>query len=61
MDDILQLCDIERETSYAIHVYLRSRHLEKVYEDALAHRLRKQGIGVQTQFAVPSTMKMAHC
>jgi hypothetical protein len=36
--DIFHLCDIFRETSFGIHKYLRSRHLEKVYENALARR-----------------------
>jgi GxxExxY protein len=39
--NINQLCDIIRETSFAIHRYLRNGHLEKVYENALVHRLRK--------------------
>ena len=43
------LCDVVRETSFAIHRYHRSGHLEKIYENALAHRLRKQGIGVEQQ------------
>ena len=30
--DIMQLCDIVRQTSYAIHVYHGHGHLEKVYE-----------------------------
>ncbi len=42
-----ELCDIIRETSFAIHKYLKSGHLEKVYENALAHRLRKQGLDVK--------------
>jgi GxxExxY protein len=47
---INQLCDIVRETSFAIHNYHRSGHLEKVYENALAHRLRKQGLKVEQQY-----------
>jgi GxxExxY protein len=47
--DILTLCDIVRETSFAIHKYLRNGHREQIYENALAHRLRKQGIKVQQQ------------
>jgi GxxExxY protein len=43
-DNINLLCDIVRETSFAIHKYLRNGHLEKVYENALGHRLRKQGL-----------------
>ena len=46
---INELCDIVRETSFAIHCYLRSGHLEKVYENALAHRLRKLGLPVEQQ------------
>ena len=47
--DINQLCDIVRETSFAIHRYHRSGHLEKIYENALAHRLRKAGLDVKQQ------------
>ncbi len=39
-----ELCDIVRETSFAIHCYLKHGHLEKVYENALVHRLTKRGI-----------------
>jgi GxxExxY protein len=48
-DNINQLCDLVRETSFAIHKYHRNGHLEKIYENALAHRLRKQQINVQQQ------------
>ena len=44
-----QLCDVVRETSFAIHKYHRNGHLENIYENALAHRLRKQGIEVKQQ------------
>ncbi|MEX2172822.1 MAG: GxxExxY protein [Pirellulaceae bacterium] len=43
-DNINELCDIVRETSYSIHRYHRNGHLEKIYENALGHRLRKQGL-----------------
>jgi GxxExxY protein len=43
-DNVNALCDIVRETSFAIHCYHRNGHLEKVYENALGHRLRKQGL-----------------
>jgi len=49
MRTINELCDILRETSYAIHVYHGHGHLEKVYEYALAHRLRKLGLDVSQQ------------
>ena len=46
---INELCDIVRETSFAIHKYHRNGHLEKVYENALAHRLKKLGLKVEQQ------------
>ena len=50
MKDIQQLCDQVRQIAYAIHVYHGHGHLEKVYENALAHRLRKAGLDVKQQF-----------
>jgi GxxExxY protein len=47
--EINRLCDVVRETSFAIHRYHRHGHVEKVYENALAHRLRKQGMEVVQQ------------
>lgn len=47
---MFRLCDIVRETSFAIHKFHRYGHLEKVYENALAHRLRKLGLKVEQQF-----------
>ncbi|MEN6451952.1 MAG: GxxExxY protein [Thermoguttaceae bacterium] len=49
MKTVMELCDVVRETAYAIHVYHGHGHLEKVYENALTHRLRKAGIDVQQQ------------
>ena len=49
MEDIMQLCDVVRETGFAIHRYHKHGHLEKVYENALAHRLRKLGLDVKQQ------------
>ena len=48
-NNVFELCDIVRETGYAIHTFLRNGHLEKVYENALVHRLRKQGLLVFQQ------------
>ena len=50
--DIFQLCDVVRETAFAIHKYHRHGHLEKVYENALAHRLKKLGIEVEQQHPI---------
>ncbi|MBI2441263.1 MAG: GxxExxY protein [Lentisphaerae bacterium] len=47
---VMALCDRVRATSMAIHAYLKHGHLEKIYENALAHRLSKQGINVQQQY-----------
>jgi GxxExxY protein len=47
--DIFALCNVIRETSFAIHSYLRSGHREQIYENALVHRLRKLGITVVQQ------------
>ena len=48
-ENVLALCDVIRETSYAIYKYLRSGHREQIYENALAHRLSKLGIIVEQQ------------
>jgi GxxExxY protein len=47
--NINALCDLVRETSFAIHTYHRNGHLEKVYENALVNRLRKRGLKVLPQ------------
>jgi len=39
--EVMQLCDVIREAAFALHTHLRHGHLEKVYENGLAHRLRK--------------------
>jgi GxxExxY protein len=49
MKDMMQLCDTVRETAFAIHCYHKHGHMEKVYENALAHRLRKLGLDVKQQ------------
>ncbi|MBV8102823.1 MAG: GxxExxY protein [Verrucomicrobia bacterium] len=50
--DINELCDIIRETAYAIHCYHGHGHLEKVYKNALAHRLRKAGLRAEQQHPI---------
>ncbi len=47
--EIRQLCAIVRETSLAAHRFLRHGHCEKIYENSLANRLRKQGHEVRQQ------------
>jgi hypothetical protein len=52
IEDIMQLCDVVRETGFAIHRYHKHGHLEKVYENALAHRFRKLGLDVKQQHPI---------
>lgn len=47
--EIFQLCDTVRETSFALHRFLKHGLKEKIYENGLAHRLSKQNIAVQQQ------------
>ena len=48
--EIFRLCDLIREVSFSLHQYLRHGHLERVYENGLAHRLRKAGLKVEQQY-----------
>ncbi len=52
MIDMKELSDRLREISYDIHVYHGHGHLEKVYENALAHRLKKAGFHVSQQHPI---------
>ena len=49
MKNITELCGVVRNTAFAVHVYHGHGHLEKVYESALAHRLRKSGLNIKQQ------------
>jgi GxxExxY protein len=49
---ILDLCDHIRKVSFDLYVYLKHGHLEKVYENGLAHRVRKDGLFVEQQKAL---------
>jgi GxxExxY protein len=49
MQSIKTICDTVRQVGYDLHVYHGHGHLEKVYENALAHRLRKLGLDVKQQ------------
>ena len=49
MKEIKKLCAQVRQTAYDIHLYHGHGHLEKVYENALTHRLRKAGLQVNKQ------------
>ncbi|PIS37166.1 MAG: GxxExxY protein [Nitrospirae bacterium CG_4_9_14_3_um_filter_53_35] len=47
--EILELCDRVRQIAFDLHTFLRHGHLEKVYENGLAHRLRKTGVKIEQQ------------
>jgi GxxExxY protein len=50
MDErIKKLTDLIRETSFEIHKYHGHGHLEKIYENALLHRLRKNDLEIEQQ------------
>ena len=48
-DPIFRICDQVRECSFALHKYLRHGHKEKIYENGLTNRLRKNGVTVLQQ------------
>lgn len=50
--DMKTLCDQVRDTAYDIHVYHGHGHFEKVYENALVHRLRKAALHVNQQHPI---------
>ena len=50
--EMMKLCDLVRETSYAIHVYHGNGYLEKVYENALVNRLLKSGLDIKQQQSI---------
>ena len=51
--DIFALCDAVRQTAFELQSFLRHGHLEKVYENGLANRLRKKGLTVLQQHPLP--------
>ena len=52
MENIKELSDLVRQTSYDVHLYHGHGHLEKIYENALANRLRKLGLEVKQQHPI---------
>jgi GxxExxY protein len=47
-----QLADLIRQTAFDAHRFLRHGHSEKVYENSLRNRLRKQGLSVEQQVPI---------
>lgn len=52
IDDSMRMIEQVREIAYAIHVFHGNGYLEKVYENALSHRLRKAGFQVMQQLPI---------
>lgn len=52
MKSIEDLSAQVRQVAYDIHVYHGHGHLEKVYENALTHRLRLAGLDVKQQHPI---------
>ena len=52
-EEVKALCDRIRQIAYDIHVYLGHGHMEKVYENALVHRMGKAGMRVEQQCPLP--------
>jgi len=50
--EIMRLCDQVREIAFSVHTYHGNGYLEKVYENALANRLRKAGLIVRQQYPI---------
>ena len=48
-EQINELCDQIRQIGYEIHQYLGTGYLEKIYENAVLHRLQKAGIRARSQ------------
>jgi GxxExxY protein len=51
-DPVFHWCDPIRESAFDLHAYLKHGHAEKVYENGLAHRLRRIGLTVEQQHPI---------
>lgn len=52
-NNVNELSGLVCKTSLYIHHYQRSGHLETLYENALAHRLRRMGLDMKQQYELP--------
>jgi GxxExxY protein len=52
-DEAKALADVVRQTSLQLHAFLKWGHLEKVYENGLAHRLGKKCFRIEQQLRIP--------
>ena len=51
-EQVRRVCAPVRQTSFDIHVFHGHGHLEKAYENALVHRLRKACFNVEQQHPI---------
>ena len=51
--EVNRLADTIRETAFAAHKFFKNGFLEKVYENSLRNRLKKQGLKVEQQIPIP--------
>lgn len=49
---VKRLCDQIREQAFDLHQWLRHGHLEKVYENGLRNRIRREGLAVVQQHPI---------
>ena len=47
-----RIANVVRQTAYDIHAYHGHGHLERIYESALVHRLRKRGLLIAQQVPI---------
>lgn len=59
-DDVEKLAKEAVNAAFRVHNSLGPGLLESVYEACLAYEIRKQGLGVQTQFAFPVIYEQVH-
>lgn len=50
--ELLKQVDIIRQTGFGIHVFFKNGFLERVYENSLANRLRRQGFDILQQYPI---------
>ncbi len=47
-----RIANVVRQTAYDIHAYHGHGHLERIYESALVHRLKKRGLLIAQQVPI---------
>lgn len=55
----LDTIELVRQAGFEVHVYFKNGYLEKVYENALANRLRNAGMDVLQQHPLNGSVLLA--